>query len=72
MRLEVGKAYRIKHSRKGSFTARITGVDLSFTSAIITDGKAEAILKGSERHIGETVIFRTSFVTSAVEQEEKG
>ena len=72
MKLEIGKTYLIKHSRKGSFIARVIGADLDFTYAIIVGGKAEALLKENERHAGESVSFRTSFVTSAVEQPGKG
>lgn len=68
MKLEIGKTYLIKHSRKGTFTARIMREHDGFTTAVIVDGKTTAILDCNVDGVGDTVSFRTKFIVSAKEQ----
>lgn len=58
---EVGQTYRVKHSRKGIFEMRVTGVDKDWAHGVITDGFAGAILPYNEREVGEDITVRRSF-----------
>lgn len=61
--IEVGKTYRVSHSRKGAFTGRLLGVDDTWASFEITEGKAKALLEENERFAGDEVTVRRSFCT---------
>ena len=61
--IEVGKQYRITHSRKGQFTANIVGIRDEWVDCVITDGKAGAMLDYNEREKGEAITVRRSFCT---------
>lgn len=62
-KIEVGKQYRITHSRKGTFTANIVGIRDEWVDCVITDGKARAMLDYNVREKGETITVRRSFCT---------
>ncbi len=57
---EVGKTYRIKHSRKGTFSGIVTGLDDTWAKVLIVAGTARAMLDYNEREAGETVTVRLS------------
>jgi hypothetical protein len=40
MMLEIGKAYRVKHSRKGTFNMQITKIEGEWITGIITSDSA--------------------------------
>jgi hypothetical protein len=61
--LEVGKTYKIRSDRKGTFVARITMVSEVWVSAELVAGKAGAMLKENEVYVGEEVTVRRSFCT---------
>ncbi len=61
--LEVGKTYRINHSRKGVFNGRLISLDDTWAVVVITDGKAGAMLEYNERYEGETVNVRRSLAS---------
>lgn len=65
MKLEVGKAYKIKHSRKGSFTAVITKQCDTWTTGVITNGYTNAIMDYNIREQGEEVTFRSEWTQMA-------
>ena len=52
---ELGKTYKIKSSRKGTFVARITMVSETWVSCVLVSGKAGAMLKENEVYVGEEV-----------------
>ena len=68
MNIEIGKTYLIRHQRKGTFLGKITAIDDTWTTAIVTGGRTEAMLDYNVVEKGGTVIFRSEWVTSAVEQ----
>lgn len=41
--VEVGKTYRIQHSRKGTFTAKIVRDDVAFLVVEVTEGEARNV-----------------------------
>ncbi len=56
--VEVGKTYLVNHSRKGTFTARMTRVDDTWATGVITGGHAGAMLDYNDRDKGEEVTMR--------------
>jgi len=62
-KLEIGKVYDLQHSRKGAFTLKVTGMDDEWTTGIIVEGKANAILPENEKFTGEKITVRTEFLT---------
>ena len=68
MNIEVGKTYLIKHQRKGVFAGKITAADDTWTTAIVTGNRTRAMLDYNIAEKGETINFRTEWITSAVEQ----
>lgn len=60
---EVGKTYRVRHSRKGTFVLRVTGRSDEWVSGVIVSGKASAMLPYNEVFKGEELTMRTSFCT---------
>lgn len=66
MDLETGKTYEINHTRKGRFTARVTGQDDEWVDLEVVAGQAGAILSYNRADVGEPVTVRKSFITSAV------
>ncbi len=61
--IEIGKTYRIKSSRKGTFTGKIVALNDEWADVLITSGKAGAMLDYNEREAGEEVTVRRSFCT---------
>lgn len=57
---EVGKTYRITHSRKGTFNGVVTGLDDTWAKVLIVSGVARAMLDYNEREAGEAVTVRLS------------
>ena len=58
--VEIGKTYLVNSQRKGTFVARITRVDSTWATGIITAGHAGAMLDYNERGKGEEVTVRRS------------
>jgi hypothetical protein len=52
---EIGKEYRVRHSRKGVFCIRVTAIAPPWIDGVITSGTAGAILPHNERYVGETI-----------------
>lgn len=57
--IEVGKIYKVIHSRKGSFVVRIKDVSKDWVGAEIVAGKAKYINQ-PEREEGEEITLRKS------------
>ena len=58
--VEVGKTYLVRSQRKGIFMARMTRVDDTWATGIITDGCAAAMMEYNERGEGEEITVRRS------------
>lgn len=58
--VEVGKTYLVNSQRKGTFMARMTRVDDTWATGIITGGYARAMMEYNERDKGEEVTVRRS------------
>ena len=58
--LEIGKIYDVFSTRKGKFKMKITNQDDTWATGVITEGKAEAILKYNEVEKGEELTVRKS------------
>ena len=63
--MEIGKLYRIKHQRKGSFNLRVTKFDESdeWVEGIIVDSKASAMLEYNEKYSGDSITIRKPHFT---------
>lgn len=56
---EIGKTYRIEHSRKGSFTGKVTAINGEWIDVEITAGKARN-MASEANEVGEVVRLRDS------------
>jgi len=59
----VDDVFEISHSRKGTFSFRITGHDEEWVTGIVVDGVAQALGRDNVREEGEEVTVRRSHVT---------
>lgn len=58
--MEVGKTYKVNHSRKGKFTMKVTYVDEEWATGVITDGHAKGRMHYNYVMTGESVTVRRS------------
>lgn len=60
MELQIGTEYRVDHSRKGTFDAKVKATDGTWATLEITSGKANAMCHYNEAEEGEDVTVRLS------------
>jgi hypothetical protein len=60
---EIGKKYKVIHTRKGEFWMRATAVSGEWLTGTITDGIARAVLYYNEREEGEEITVRDTLCT---------
>lgn len=60
-KLELNKEYRVKHSRKGTFTGILKHFDDTWAVLLLTQGRANAMLAENIVDEGEEVTIRRSF-----------
>jgi hypothetical protein len=65
--MEVGKAYRVNHMRKGTFVFLCESNDGEFAHGIVLEGTARAAMVYNDRSAGEPLAVRTSFIKTADE-----
>ena len=67
VKLEVGKVYRVIHSRKGKFVVEVTDNNGVWVTGTIVDGSAKALLP--ENHVvkGEQLVMRLTLIVDAEE-----
>lgn len=65
---ETGKIYKIKHSRKGVFSLRVTDQSDGWLKGEIVQGTANAILDYNIKETGEDIIVRKSFCTVLLQE----
>ena len=58
--IEIGKNYKIVHSRKGEFSVTVTHDGDDFITGKIIEGYADAIHSNNIRTEGESITFRKS------------
>jgi hypothetical protein len=58
---KVGQTYTVRHTRKGTFKAKVLRVDEEFAQLLITEGYAGAIINNNERYVGDKLDVRLSF-----------
>lgn len=54
----IGGVYDVRHSRKGSFTMRVTDISGEWLSGVIVKGTAKAIMSYNTREAGESITVR--------------
>jgi len=59
--IEVGKTYRVIHSRKGTFDMRIASFNDEWAEGVIVKGSAKAMMDYNEKETGENITVRISF-----------
>jgi hypothetical protein len=64
--LEVGKTYKLRHTRKGEFTAKVLSCDDEWAEVEIVEGEAKEMSRENEGP-GEKVTIRVAHVFKAVE-----
>ena len=60
---EVGKEYKVIHSRKGTFFMRVTRIvpdPEGWTYGVITEGMADAIMNYNRAGVGDDISVRNS------------
>lgn len=55
---EVGATYEVRHSRKGTFFVRCTGLAGQWMNGVITSGVAKAVMAYNVRDEGDEVTIR--------------
>lgn len=70
MQFEIGKTYKIRHTRKGVFSFRVVNQCDEWVTGTIVDGKANAMMDYNEKFEGEDITVRKSFVTIIEEPAE--
>jgi len=68
-KFEVGKTYRVAHSRKGRFTLKITGGDDEFVTGLMVEGTTRTLLPENRTYTGEELTARTSLMQILEEVE---
>ena len=63
MKMKEGKIYKISHSRKGTFVAKITAAGKEWTQAIVIEGETLAMNPENIKVEGDPITFRTSFIS---------
>lgn len=61
--IQIGNTYQVRHTRKGNFQMRVTGIGSEFVDGVVTDGVAGAMLEYNEVHEDEEITVRASFCT---------
>ena len=56
--LEIGKEYEVRHSRKGTFSIKVTALNDEWITGKITKGIAEAIMSYNVAYEGEEITIR--------------
>lgn len=65
--MEIGKTYKINHSRKGTFIAKAIGTDGEWITVEIVSGVADAMMDYNAATAGEKVTLRISHIRSSEE-----
>ena len=60
---KAGKIYRVRHSRKGIFTVKITGTEGEWVHGVIWHGMAKAMLNYNEKLEGDEITMRACFLS---------
>ena len=61
--MEIGKNYKVSHSRKGVFEMKVNDVSGEWVTGIITSGYADAICDHNEVWEGEEITIRISLAS---------
>lgn len=61
--IEIGKTYKVDHSRKGRFTARVLNAGETWATLEIVEGQAVAMLASNGAGKGEELQIRISHAT---------
>lgn len=72
MKIEVGKTYDVRHSRKGRFTMRVTDVRSYWISGEIVAGRAHYLSQQNqgEGFVGDAITISSHFATFEEVQDE--
>lgn len=63
MAVEIGKTYKIDHSRKGKFTGRVLRMCSTWATVLVVDGHAAAMCQHNEAEPGEELTIRQAHAT---------
>lgn len=61
--IQIGKIYKVNHSRKGRFSIQVTYSDAATIQGTIIDGVSDAILDYNIRLPGESITMKRSLCT---------
>lgn len=63
---EIGKTYKVVHSRKGTFSLRVTSISGTSLTGVIADGKARFI-NDDDREVGDELTIASTLCTLSEE-----
>ena len=69
MELQTGRIYRVQHSRKGCFLARIDSMDDEWVHGTVAKGEVRMMSADGNLRIGSPVTMRRSFTTFSSDWE---
>ena len=72
MKLESGKPYTVKHSRKGRFALYVDHQDDTWITGTIIEGRASAMLDYNENVVGDEITVRKTHLLWAEEVTVNG
>ena len=59
MNIEIGKTYRVTHARKGTFTAKVTGLCGAWVDLEVIDGEAAGLRGDVLAAAGDPITVRS-------------
>lgn len=65
--MEVGKIYKVTHSRKGSFSLKVVAINDEWIEGVIYNGVAGAMMEYNVKLEGEEITVRESFLSNIEE-----
>lgn len=61
--MEIGKTYKIRHSRKGVFCIRVESISDEWVNGVIVSGHSGAMMQYNERSEGDEITIRKTQFT---------
>lgn len=62
-KLEIGKIYKVRHSRKGVFSLKVESIDDEWVIGQVYQGRANAMMDYNVKLEGDPITVRESFLT---------
>ena len=67
--MEVGKTYKVTHSRKGTFVVEVTKMTAVWMTGVMQEGTTWTMISGNQKGVGDEVTLRIGFLRKIEEVE---